>query len=228
MGRAPRTSVGGLVYHALNRANKGISLFEQDGDYRAFEEILGEAHGRILMRTLAYTLMPSHWHMVLWPLEDGDLSEFLRWVTLTHTQRRHTHRGDVGSGHLYQGRFKSFVVQEDAHFLTVCRYVERNPLRANMVGQAEDWRWSSLWRRLHPEVDVPPPLSEWPVSRPQEWITWANEPQTDGELAEIRKSVVRSQPFGSIQWVDDVVRRYHLGSTVRGRGRPKKVSGTFS
>jgi hypothetical protein len=88
------------------------------------------------MRLLAYCLMPNHFHLLVWPRADGDLSQFLRWLTVTHTQRWHAHHRTAGTGHLYQGRFKSFPVQSDEHFLTVCRYVERNALRANLVGRA--------------------------------------------------------------------------------------------
>jgi putative transposase len=64
---------------------------------------------------------PNHWHLLLWPLQDSDLSRFMDWLSLTHTQRWHAHYHNVGTGHLYQGRFKSFPVQEDDHFYTVCR-----------------------------------------------------------------------------------------------------------
>lgn len=78
------------------------------------------------MRLPAYCMMSNHRHLVLWPRHDGDLSRFMGWLTLPHTQRRHAHHRTVGHGHLYQGRYKSFVVEQNEHFLTVCRYVERN------------------------------------------------------------------------------------------------------
>jgi hypothetical protein len=87
--------------------------------------------------------MPTHWHLVLWPARDGELTAFCRWLTHTHTMRWHAHYHTAGTGHLYQGRFKAFVVESDEHLATVCRYVERNPLRANLVVRAEQWRWSS-------------------------------------------------------------------------------------
>ncbi|MCX7423960.1 MAG: transposase, partial [Planctomycetia bacterium] len=136
-----------MVFHVLNRANARATIFEKPEDYAAFERVLQEALDRVEMRVLAYCLMPNHWHLVLWPRLDGDLSKFMGWLTLTHTQRWHAHHRTVGTGHLYQGRYKSFPVQDDEHFLTVCRYVERNGLRANLAPRAEEWRWSSLWHR---------------------------------------------------------------------------------
>jgi len=146
MGRPLRTALGGLIYHVLNRGNGRMQIFNTDSDYNAFENVIAQACERVPMRILSYSVMPNHWHMVLWPQQDGDLSRFVNWLTLTHTQRWHAHRHSAGSGHLYQGRFKSFIVQRDEYLLTVCCYVERNAVRADLVERAENWRWSSLWR----------------------------------------------------------------------------------
>ena len=224
MGRPLRTAVGGLVYHVLNRANGGIRLFEKAGDYEAFEQVMAEAHERVPMRILSYCLMPNHWHMVLWPREDGDLSEFVRWLTLTHTQRWHAHHHSAGAGHLYQGRFKSFVIQTDEHLLTVCRYVERNALRARLVERAEGWRWSSLWRRQFGDAEARALLSNWPLPRPRDWVARVNRPERKEELEALRGSVNKGRPFGSDEWVARTVKRLGLISTIRLRGRPRKGS----
>jgi len=166
MGRPLRTATGGLVYHVLNRANGRMRIFHKPEDYDAFERIVEEAAERVAMRVLAYCLMPNHWHLVLWPREDGDLSRFVGWASLTHTRRWHAHRRSEGTGHLYQGRFKSFLVESDEHLWTVCRYVERNALRAGLCQRAEQWRWSSLWRFVCGDEAARKLLSEWPVPRP--------------------------------------------------------------
>ena len=226
MGRPLRAAVGGMIYHVLNRANGRLPLFEKPADYEAFEQVLGEAHDRFPMRTLAYCLMPNHWHLVLWPRRDEELSRFMAWVTLTHTQRWHAHRQSAGAGHLYQGRFKSFPVQADEHFLSVCRYVERNALRANLVTRVEEWRWSSLWRREQTRANATALLSEWPVARPRGWMKWVSEPQTDMELEALRRAVCRGQPFGSEEWVRRTANRLDLEGTLRPRGRPKSIKGS--
>jgi putative transposase len=222
MGRPLRAAAGGVIYHVLNRANGRLPLFEKAGDYEAFERVLGEAHTRLAMRTLAYCVMPNHWHLVLWPRRDGDLSRFLAGVTLTHTQRWHAHRRSAGAGHLYQGRFKSFPVQGDAHLLTVCRYVERNALRAQLVLRAEEWRWSSLWRRTVGTAQATAWLADWPVPRPRQWVAWVNEPQTEAEVEAVRRCVTRGRPFGTEAWIGRTVERLGLEGTLRPRGRPKK------
>ena len=165
MPRPRRAAEGGLVYHALNRANARLPIFETDEDYAAFERVLAQAVVRHEMRLLAYCLMPNHFHLLLWPREDGDLSQFMRWLTVTHTQRWHAHHRTAGTGHLYQGRFKSFPVESDDNFLTVCRYVERNALRANLVERAEDWRWGSLSARRAKADEERPQLAPWPIAQ---------------------------------------------------------------
>ena len=139
-----------------------MTIFEKDGDYEAFENILHEAVERVDMRLLAYCFLPNHWHLVVWPKKDKDLSSFTGWLTLTHTQRWRAHRHSAGTGHLYQGRFKSFPVQSDGHFITLCRYVERNALRAGLVDAAETWQWGSLWRRHQGKSKRKGLLSPWP------------------------------------------------------------------
>lgn len=211
------------MYHVLNRANGRQGLFDDDGDYAAFERVLDEAQQRVDMRILAYCVMPNHWHLVLWPYRDGELSRFMSWLTLTHTQRWHAYRQTVGTGHLYQGRFKSFVVQTDEHLLTVCRYVERNAVRAHLVERAEQWRWSSLWRMTYGDASQRAVINEWPIARPADWVAWVNEDEGAEDLTRIRRSVVRSQPYGAAEWVVAMIERFGLGSTVRSQGRPRKV-----
>jgi putative transposase len=223
MGRSKRDSRGGFVYHVLNRANARMTIFEKEGDYAAFEEIIEDAVEKFDMRLLAYQVMPNHWHQVLWPKNDGDLSRYVGWLTLTHTQRWHAHRHSAGSGHVYQGRFKSFPVQDDEHFLTVCRYVERNALRANLVDSAESWPWGSLWRYVRGTPKQRALLSAWPVRRSAGWIEHVNAPQTERELAAIRRSIRRGSPMGATQWVEKTARTLGLESTLRPRGRPRKA-----
>jgi putative transposase len=225
VGRPLRAAAGGVVYHVLNRAAGRRRIFEQPGDYGAFEVVLAEAHQRMAMRTLAYCLMPNHWHLVLWPRKDGDLSKFVSWFTLTHTQRWHARHGTAGTGHLYQGRFRAFPVQADDHFLVVCRYVERNALRAGLVERAEDWPWCSL--RRHGLAGTPQPtwLSPWSVERPSDWLAWVNQTQTASELEALRSCVARGRPFGADPWVKRTARRLGLEGTLRPRGRPKRYAG---
>ena len=199
-----------------------MTIFEKDEDYEAYERVLQEAVDRTGMRLLAYCVLPNHWRLVVWPGEDGDLSRFTGWLTLTHTQRWHAHRHSAGSGHVYQGRFQSFPVQDDEHFYTVCRYVERNALRANLVRRAEDWRWGRLYRWKAGTLRARSLLATWPLRRRARWIEYVNAPQTEAELSSLRRSVKRGCPYGNVSWCDRMVRRLGLESTLRSQGRPKK------
>ncbi|UUO09240.1 transposase [Blastopirellula sp. J2-11] len=222
MPRQKRADEGGSIYHALNRGNARQTLFHKEEDYEAFLRVLGEGLQRYPVELFSLTLMPNHWHMVLRPSQDGMMGRLLRWVTATHTQRYHAHYHTAGEGHLYQSRFKSFPIADDDHFLVVCRYVERNPLRAKLVKRAEDWRWGSLWRWSQKADRSPGLLSRWPIPRTPKWIQRVNQPLSEKELNALRECVGRGRPYGDAEWTQKVVQRTGLGYTLRPRGRPRK------
>jgi putative transposase len=166
--------------------------------------------------------MSNHWHFVVWPRKEGELTAFFRWLAHTHAMRWRVSRHTVGYGHLYQGRFKSLPVQADEHLLTICRYVERNALTANLEKRAEDWRWSSMWVRMHGTPEQKALLSDWPVERPRDWVKWVNTPITSKELSRLKTTLERGQPFGSDRWVIQMASRLNLEHTLRREGRPRK------
>ncbi len=226
MGRPARATPGGFVYHVLDRGVGRRTLFEKAGDYFALERIIDETLRTRCMRICAYCLMPNHWHFVLWPGHDEDLSAFMQQMTNTHVKRWKEHFHETGYGHLCQGRFKSFPVQTDEYFYQVIRYVERNAFRANLVSGAREWRWSSLAGRTSGDdlaLLKKAVLSEWPLRRPNDWLSFVNEPQTEAELTALRRCVNRGCPFGDANWVNATAKQLGLNSTLRQRGRPKKA-----
>lgn len=215
---------GGYVFHVLNRGNERRTIFEADGDYLAFLRVMGETVEHVPLRILAWCLMPNHWHLLLWPQRDGELGQFMQRLTTTHVRRWRLFRHSVGHGHLYQGTYKSFPVETDEHFYTVCRYVERNALRAKLVRRAEDWPWSSLgFANQAAAAAESPPVASWPVPRPRAWRELVNQPQTEAELDALRTSIQRGRPFGSPAWQRRTAKRLHLEFTFRPRGRPRKT-----
>lgn len=224
MPRLPRVDVGGEIYHVINRANARLPIFFKEEDFELFESILEEAQEKFEMRILAYCLMPNHFHLALHPLEDGDLGKYMQWLTLTHTQRWHTKNETTGTGHLYQGRYKSFIIQGDNHLLSVIRYVERNPLRAKLVKKAENWGFSSLARRLSNNPEKQKLLASWPIEIPNDYLAFVNIPMNNEEEDTIRYSVNRGKPFGSDRWTDKMIEKFQLKATVRKRGR--QIKGT--
>lgn len=143
MPRTARASAGDICYHVINRGNGKATVFHKQSDYFSFTEMMRQACARLPMRLVSWCLMPNHFHLVLWPYENGDLSRWMQWLMTCHVRRYHRHYDS--SGHIWQGRFKAFPIQEDGHYLTVLRYIEGNPLRANLVQLAENWEWSSLY-----------------------------------------------------------------------------------
>jgi putative transposase len=216
MPRTARASQGGFCYHVLNRGNARRTVFHKAGDFAAFLKLLRQAGERTPMRLLAYCLMPNHFHLVLWPFADGDLSTYMGWLLTAHVRRYHQHYHS--SGHVWQGRFRAFPIQEDEHLLTVLRYSERNPLRANLVQRAQQWAWSSA-APPHPEA---PALDPGPVPRPDRWLDFVNEPQTEAEVERLRESLRRGRPFGDPVWMRHTAVRLGLEASLRPRGRPKK------
>ena len=222
MPRRPRVCPAGVCFHVLNRAVARLPLFEKPEDYDAFERVVVESFQREKLPIFAYCVMPNHWHFVVRPKTKHQVTRFFRWLTNTHTMRWHAHHHTEGTGHLYQGRFKAFPIEEDEHLLTVLRYVERNPLRADLCERAEDWRWGSMWRRQHAAEFDSNFLAPWPLDRPRQWVSQVNKPQSERELEAIRHSLKRGTPYGSEKWVTQSAVRLQLSHTLRPRGRPRK------
>ncbi len=221
MPRTARTIEAGLVYHVLNRGNGRLRLFHNEGDYDAFEQLLGEGLEHYPVDLLTYCLMPNHWHLVVRPHTEEAMGRLMGWVGVTHVRRHQERHNRRGAGHLYQGRYKSFPVAEDEHLLMLCRYVEANPVRGKLVAHAEEWRWCGLWRRAHRGNDLV--LSPWPIERPRNWKALVNAGLPQEELRVVRESVVRGRPLGPARWVLATAARLKLGFTLRGPGRPRKT-----
>ncbi len=218
MPRTARAAIGGVVYHVLNRGNGRMEIFRGPDDYLAFAELMVEARQWAGVDIFGFCLMPNHWHLVLRPRRDRDLAGYFSWLANTHVKRfRARYRGT--SGHLYQGRYKSFAVEEDSYFLTLLRYVEANPLRAKLVSRAQDWNWSSLGceDRISRKL-----LSAWPVVRPRHWTALVNEPVGPADQRRLKESFDRGRPLGGDSWTLQMASRMGLEHTMNPRGRPKK------
>jgi putative transposase len=220
MPRTARSVQAGLIYHVLNRGNGRMRLFYKDSDFAAFQRVLGEGLESYDVDLLTYCLMGNHWHLVVRPRTDDALGRFMGWVGVTHVRRHHEHYHTRGGGHLYQGRYKSFPVQEDRHFLTLCRYVEANPVRAKLVKSAADWPWSGWHER---QTDRPAlGLTPWPVDRPRGWLQLLDQPLPEPQVTQLRQSANRGRPLGQERWVIKTAERLSLQHTLRDPGRPRK------
>jgi putative transposase len=225
MPRPKRICPAGEVFHVLNRAVARLTIFEKREDYEAFLRVLDETWREVPLPVLAMVLMPHHWHFVVRPTADDQVSTFFRRLTVTHTMRWHAHYRTGGTGHLYQGRFKSFPVESDQHLLSVMRYVERNPVRAGLAERAEAWPWGSAAARRSKDSSARPWLaSPEDPAIPSPWLSWVNEAQTEAEVKALRHCIRRGCPFGDDAWARSSVVRLGLERTRRPRGRPRKES----
>ncbi len=222
-----QSGTGGIVFHVMNRGVRRLRLFETPAEYLALLHAVADAQRQTGIRLLAFCAMPNHFHLVAWPSEDGELARFMRLATGSHGRRWQLWRQSSGTGAVYQGRYRAFPIQTDEHFLTVCRYVERNPLRAGLVPRAEDWSWSSLAARCRSCHIVP--VTDWPVLRPLNWLAIVNGEESAADLAALRRAARKGIPFGDMSWRERTA--HSLGSTaaLRPPGRPAKItSGVIS
>jgi putative transposase len=201
MARALRIDVADYHYHVLNRANARTQIFNTPEDYRLFIEILTDTVEMLDMRLLAFCLMPNHWHLILEPKADGDLSRFMARLTNTHVKQYQAKHQSVGMGHLYQGRYKSFMIEEGNYFYTVLRYVERNALKAKLCQQAEDWPWGSAYLRARGGSRLLSPL---PIDLPNYYLKDLNAAITVSEEEAVERSEKLSVPFASAVWQEEV------------------------
>jgi putative transposase len=196
-------------------------LFKKPEDYAAFGRVLVEARARVPLRIVEWCLMPNHWHFVVWPREDGEVSAFFRWLAHTHAMRAIRHRRVMGMGPLYQGRFKSLAVESDEHVATLLRYVLWNPVRAKLARGACDWRWSGMHARRTNDA-MREILSDWPIEMPRDVVRWLAVPPAEGEIERLREHVRRSRPYGSQAWTRGIVSRLGLEWTIRPQGGQRR------
>jgi len=218
MPRIPRGLCNGYIYHVLNRGNAKTEVFHKVQDYAAFVSLMKEAKKRISLKILAYCLMPNHFHLVVMPTYSECLSRWMQWLMTSHVRRHHRHYGT--SGHVWQGRFKSFPIQQDGHLLTVLRYIERNPVAAHLVSSLKDWPWSSLSERIG--RGGPDLLDNLPIELPNNWEEYVKRPLTEKELQEVRRSIKRQSPYGEQEWQEKTAKLLGIESTIRPVGRPRK------
>lgn len=209
-------SVGG-IYHVINRGNMRMQVFDDAEDYAYFLKLLQDGLKREAVELHAYCLMPNHFHLLLVPLVEGSLSRLMQWVMTSHV--RYYHRKNKTSGHIWQGRYKSFMVQKESYYLSLLRYIEANALRAKLVDEAEAWKYGSLWERMSKERQL---LDESLIALPTDWALHVNTPLHEKELTIVRNSVNRQSPLGELEWMEKTAEIFGLASTLNSRGRPKR------
>ena len=196
MARPLRIEFPGALYHVTSRGNERALIFFTDHDRHDFLSILGATVGRFDWLCHAYCLMPNHYHLVI-QTPEPNLSRGMHHLNGTFTQR--LNRRHNRAGHLFQGRFKAILVEREGHLLELARYVVLNPVRAEMVGNPEDYRWSSLratlgLARLPEWLTVGPLLSHFGSS--QRYRAFVREGVgMSSPLAGVRGALLGSEAF---------------------------------
>lgn len=141
MPRKPRFYLPGVAVHAVQRGHSRQPVFYEDGDYRAYLGWLREAAVRYQCAVHAYVLMTNHVHILATPSDGEGISRMMQYVGRRYVPYINTHYGTSGS--LWEGRYKASLVQEQGYLLTCMRYIELNPVRADLVAHPREYRWSS-------------------------------------------------------------------------------------
>ncbi len=217
MPRIKRNLMAGGIYHVINRGNAKREIFFKDQDYEVFLELMKEARSHFPIRLFAYCLMPNHFHFILENCAEDSLSQWMQWLMTAHVRRYHKHYGS--SGHIWQGRYKCFLIQQDEYLITALRYTEANPIRAKFVNSARLWPWSSHSQRLDGKMGAF--LDDFPIEMPSAWTEWVDRSLGESELESIRRCVNRQAPYGATLWRNEIIKRFGMETTIRPRGRPK-------
>jgi len=224
MPRRTLLGSGGVTFHVMNRGVRRLRLFDDSEDYLTFVGCLAKTLELIPVTLYAFCVMPNHFHLVMRPRGDSDLSHFMKLMTMRHSKRWHRRRRSKGGGAVYQGRFRAFPVQTDHYFYAVCRYVEANPIRAKLVERAEDWPWSSLHQHERLKYGGILRLEPWPIARPEHWIDLVNAAQNHTEMGQLRKCADSNLPFGAAAWQHAMATLFKTAPSLRPPGpRPNNV-----
>ena len=229
MPRPLRPIDDGLIYHVINRGNNRQDIFHKPADFQAFLAALADLKDRKPFELFGYCLLNNHFHLLLRP-KGATTSRIMQSLLVSHTQRYHRHYRS--GGHIWQGRFKSPVIQNDEHLLAVLRYIKANPLRAALVQRAEEYPWSSYrahglgeMNELVDRLITYEDLSPLPKVRARKWAEKVHRPMDAAVLDAIRRSNATGLPYGDEAWTRRLAKRLDLDLTIRPRGRPRKNAG---
>jgi len=226
MPRPIRITLPGLVYHIINRGNNRQDVFKDEDDFQTYLKTIKRFKDKYFFKLYGYCLMNNHTHLMLEPTKPDTLSKIIQSVTLSHIRLYHYKYST--SGHLWQGRFKNSIIQADEYSLQCLKYIELNPVRANIVQRPEDYKWSSYKFHAFGKdedklLDNDPAylsLADTEKGRQDAYQHFVALEQDKNTLEQIRKSIASDSIFGSDSFINSLKERLSL-SRPRGRGRPK-------
>jgi putative transposase len=222
MPRIARVVAEGYPHHITQRGNYRQKIFSIDADMEKYLILIGAESKRYELKVLAYCLMPNHIHFIVLPENNDSMGKAFKYVNMKYSQYYNKKIGS--SGHLFQGRFFSSVMDE--RYLIACaRYIERNPVRAKMVRMPCDYKWSSA--RMHCGMDGQDifgvkGLFNYADYPQKDWKKFIEEPDNIGEIKNIRDQTRRGRPLGENIFIKKLEKNLGRFLMLRPRGRPKK------
>ena len=180
------------IQHIVNRGNDKKVIFPEPVDYGSFLVLLREARERYEVELYGYCLMPNHFHLVVRPADLDEIAAYMHFVQSSHACDLRACDRSRGHGHVFQRRYWNKPVEGDGYLLKVIKYVEANPVRARLVGRADQWEWSSMWDRVTGERDL---LHPCPLRLPDDWPLIVSMPLQQPDLDRIRRPTKRGRPM---------------------------------
>ena len=221
MSRVARIVVKEYPHHVVQRGNNRQTVFFDAQDKKYYLELLQKYSAECGCKINAYCLMPNHIHILMVPQKDNSLAKTMQKLSLRYTQ--HINRKFKRTGRLWECRFHSAVVDTESYLWTVCRYIERNPVRAKIVEKPEDYEWSSaISNVIDKRREFPEPVWKDHTDR-KEYIKFVNTPGRKKEIEMIKKRTFEGKPIGSSGFMEKIAERLGIVINTRPKGRPRKL-----
>ena len=229
MPRSARIVITGYPHHVIQRGHNRQAVFVADEDYLYYLDNLREWKVELGCKVYAYCLMTNHVHLIVDPGEDeGNLAKLMKRVA--GRQTRYVNKLEKRTGSLWEGRYKSSTISTNEYLLACCRYVELNPVRAGIVADPIDYRWSSYGSKAGNKkedwLDFDPcylGLAGNQKKRSERYVEWVKGTVPEGEWELIRQSLQRGQLTGSTRFVEEIEHKIEKRVEFRGQGRPRKT-----
>lgn len=228
MARLPRLVVPGQPHHIIQRGNNRQPVFLDDEDYTRFLGWMREAARTYKVSVHAYVLMPNHLHLLASPAEATGLAQMMQWIGRKYVPYFNQKHNRVGT--LWQGRFKTSVIDSENYFLVCSRYIESNPVRAQLAGTPQDYAWSSYAHHagLRQDPAVVDHALYWalgntPFQREAAYKALFQAPLSNAELLHIQTAVMKGWPLGSDAYKTQLEHRAKRQVLPARRGRPPKI-----
>ena len=217
MPRIARIVAEGYPHHVIQRGNNKQVVFFDNEDRRFYLGLIKKYSRECESGVHAYCLMDNHIHMLITPRRNDSLAKTMQKLSLRFTQ--HINKKYKRTGRLWECRFYSSLVDREEYLWAVCRYIERNPIRAKIVSKPSQYEWSSASKVQQNDIIE----SIWDVNQKQEYSNYLNAPENESQVQMIRKNTHSGRPVGSVEFINHIAKVLKVNLSTRPKGRPRKA-----